>query len=78
MGRDERWDELKTGLPQPLEIRHRPAKAGGWARHFHVRAMRYREEYGRRIVGLDPEFTRFFDVPALRPGLDVANTDGPD
>ena len=71
MGQPNRWERLGTGLPQPLEIQYRRSKKGWLTRHFHVRAVHYQQESGHHSVGLDREFTTFFQVPELRSGLSV-------
>jgi hypothetical protein len=75
MGESKRWEQLGTGLPQPLEIQYRHSKKGGLTRHFHVRAVHYQQNSGHRSVRLDKEFAKFFQVPELQSGLSVVEND---
>jgi len=67
----KKWNDLRTGLPWPLEVFFRKREDGSLRRHFRVRAVRYsKKPRGYSVVMLEREFASFFDVKDQEVKLD--------
>jgi hypothetical protein len=65
MSNSEKWDQLGTGLPLPVEIiRRRVAQFKKWIRHYRVRAVYFHRESKRDlpVLYLTKEFSKAFGI----------------